>query len=197
MIGIYGTGGTAKDVFDIIVRQQPCEKIIFIDDTKELGTFRGKEMYPFHKIPEYYNPQNMKITVAIGEPSVRKQLYKKIKDRKYSLVNIYHEDVDISDYATIGEGLIAFRGVSIGADANLEENILLEPHVIIGHDVCIKKHTVLSCRVVVGGYTQIGQSVYIALASVLKDRIQIGNDTIIGVGSMVVKDLPPEVIAVG
>ena len=55
----------------------------------------------------------------------------------------------------------------------------------------------MSCRVVVGGYTQIGESVYIALASVLKDRIQIGNDTIIGVGSMVVKDLPPEVIAVG
>lgn len=197
VIGIYGTGGTGKDVYDVVVRQKHYEKIIFIDDTKEIGYFRNNELYPFEKIPKSYNPQNMKIIIAVGEPMLRKKLYDRVKEKGYILTNVIHEDTDISEYANVGEGLIAFKGVIIGADAKLGENILLEPYVVMGHDVCVKRHTVLSCQVLVGGHAQIGEAVYIALASAIKDRVQIGNETIIGVGSRVVKDLPENIIAVG
>ncbi len=197
IIGIYGTGGTAKDVYDIVIRQKQYEKVIFIDDMKEAGTFRECEMYPFHEIPRYYNPQNMRIVITAGEPPIRKKLYDKVKMQGYTLASVIHENADISKTALTGEGLIAFKDTIIRADVRLDENILLEPSVMVAHDVCIGKHTVLSCRAAIGGYAYIGESVYIALASAVRDRIKIGDKTIIGMGSIVVKDLPEKVVAFG
>ena len=49
----------------------------------------------------------------------------------------------------------------------------------------------------VAGAVIIGRFTYLGLSAVIKEGVKIGNNTIIGMGSVVYKDVPDEVVALG
>jgi len=69
--------------------------------------------------------------------------------------------------------------------------------VSIGHDNRIENDTVISTYVCTGGGCIIGDETYIGLQVSIRESIIIGSQTIIGMGSVVSRDIPNQVIAMG
>lgn len=199
ILGIYGTGGTAREVFDImhLCENNGYEKIIFIDDKKNDTSFLNCELYDFHNLIKKYSNNQIKIVVAVGEPEIKKILYNKVHEANYNFATVIHPTAEISPSAKLGKSVVIKKGGIVSCDAILGDAVGLEPYVVVGHDTKVGSFTQLSAFVNIGGFAEIGSVVYVGLSTCVKDRTKIGNNTIVSMASAVIRDLPEDVIAVG
>lgn len=79
----------------------------------------------------------------------------------------------------------------------VEDDVVMGQRVIIGHDSHIHKkaHIMNSC--ILNGYVTIGENTMLGSGVNIRNRITIGKNTVVGMGSVVVKDIPDNVIAYG
>lgn len=197
VLGIYGSGGSGREVKDIADMIGTWEEIIFIDDTVESGVFKGVKRMPFDCFCKTFDKKNSEVIVALGEPEYKKKLYKKVKDRDYSFANVIHPTAWISPSAKLGRGIIIKAGVIISCDAVVEDNVRIEPFAIIGHDCIVRESTQISPNVTMGGCSEIGAESYIGINVPIKENLKIGSNVVIGMGSVVLRDIPDNVIAMG
>ena len=69
--------------------------------------------------------------------------------------------------------------------------------VNIGHNSLIGQNCILTCNVITGGSSKLGKGVFMGMNSVVKNGVSIGNNSKIGMGSVVIKDIPSNVVAFG
>ena len=79
----------------------------------------------------------------------------------------------------------------------IEDNVIMGQRIIIGHESHIFKNVRLNNSVVLNGYVTIGEGTILGSGANVRNRINIGKNTVIGMGSVVVKDIPDNVIAYG
>jgi len=66
--------------------------------------------------------------------------------------------------------------------------------VILSHDAAVKRIDPKGKR---GGPVRIGNNVFMGVNSIVLHSVTIGDNSVIGAGSVVTKDIPPNVVAVG
>lgn len=197
VLGIYGSGGAGRGVKEIADLLNKWSEIIFIDDTVPMDTFKGIKRMPFEKFKKNYDIQNSKISIAIGEPEDKFLIYKKVKECGYGLDNVIHPVTYISSSAKIGEGVIIQFGSMVGADATIGNNVILGQQVGVGHDAVVEDHSQLSAHSTIAGGCYVGSRTYIGIGTAVREKTRIGRNSIISMGSIVQKDIPDEVIAMG
>ncbi len=107
----------------------------------------------------------------------------------------------------VNAGVLIGDNVDIGAntvicygsveDTIIEEHAWIGHHCLIGHDAKIGAGSIICSGVKILGHVKIGKRCYVAPGSVIRNRMKIGENTIIGLGSLVTKDIPDNVIAYG
>lgn len=202
-LGIYGSGGLGIEVYDIATRlnevDERWQEIFFIDDFRPNGhEIYLSKSYQLHSLDQYkVDIENIEMVIAVGEPSQRALLAKKIEHLKLKLTTVIDPTAVISPTAKIGQGSVIASYSIIASNAILGENVLVNVNSIIGHDIRVKRDTVISSKVNVGGSSVIGERSFLGMGCSIKEKLTIGNDTIIGMGSVVHSDIPDEVIAIG
>ena len=141
--------------------------------------------------------ENSKITIAVGEPILRKSMKERAKQKNMQLASVISRHAFISPSAKLGVGVIIAPFVSVQAEANIDENVAVNTQAIIGHHVLLRSDTVISSQVNLGGGALIEQQSYVGMGAVILEKVSIGRETIIGAGSVVYKDIPDDVIALG
>ena len=201
ILGIYGTGGSGKELLEML---QECNeysknicKIVMIDDTKPIGNFRGKECYPFEEFSKRFNIDKTKIVIALGEPKYRAMLAEKVLEKGYSLASIIHPTASISPTANIEAGVVIRMGCVVSADSVVRQNTWLQNYVVVGHDAVIGENCQISNFVSISGNAVIGDNVYIGPSAVIREKRNIGNNVIVSMGAMVTNDVPDNKIAIG
>lgn len=196
-LGIYGSGGTGRNVKEIADVIGAWDEIVFIDDTVEPGIYKGICRMPFQCFTQKYSREASEIVIALGEPEHKINLYNKVEKAGYTFANVIHPSAEISPSATLGRGLIIKNGSVVSSDAVIEDNVCLEFYALIGHNCVIHRNCQISSMVVVGGYSEIGDGTYVAQSVPIKENIKIGASSIIGMGAVVLRDIPDNVIALG
>lgn len=196
-LGIYGSGGAGREVKEIAELRNEWDEIIFIDDTVPSGEFKGIKRLPFNELVQNYSVDEIELVIAIGEPADKSILMDRVKKAGYMLARVIHPLASISPSATIGEGVIMKAGTIVSADAVLEDNVSMEEYAVVGHDSVVRKNSQISAFVFIAGNCIIGEGTFIGLSVPVKERITIGNNVVIGMGSVVVNDIPDDVIAIG
>jgi sugar O-acyltransferase (sialic acid O-acetyltransferase NeuD family) len=201
VLGIYGAGGLGREVFELASvinnNNKQWSEIIFIDDADEINNPRNIRVLKFSDIINEFSGIDIEICIATGEPAIRKILYDKIIANGLELTTLVHPDVVIPHSTTIGKGTIICKFLSITCDITIGKNVYIHPNVCIGHDSIIGEHTVVSSYVDVAGDCKIGSNTFLAINVCMRQGISIGDDTIIGMGSVVHRDIPSDVIAMG
>ena len=67
----------------------------------------------------------------------------------------------------------------------------------VEHDCIIEEFASVSAGSIMGGYVTIGKFSAITLGVTILDRLKIGENSVIGSGSLVLKDIPNNVLAHG
>jgi len=201
-IFIYCAGGFGKEVFDTAKRinksQDKWDEILFIDDDPSLGAdFYGSKIFAFDAVLDRHHLSSFEVSIANGEPTVRKKIYDKVVARGVKLATIVDDTAIISDTAAMAEGVVVTAYCSVSSSAVVANNVALNTKAIVGHDVTLGEHCVVSSLVNLGGACSVGENSYIGMGVQIKEGVKIGKDVIVGMGSVVYNDIPDEVIALG
>jgi sugar O-acyltransferase (sialic acid O-acetyltransferase NeuD family) len=199
---IYCAGGFGKEIFDTAKRandsQNIWDEICFIDDNAGLGCeFYGTKLFTFEKVLDTFDSFCFEVSIATGEPFIRKKIYEKLKSNNINLTTIVDPTAVISETANIGEGVVVTPYCSITSNAVVGNNVAINTKAIVGHDITLGDNCVISSLVNIGGASSIGENSYIGMGVQIKEGLTIGKDVIVGMGSVVYNDIPEGVIALG
>jgi len=201
ILGIYGAGGLGREVFEVastVNRQNSrWSDIIFIDDGADINDLRKVPIYNFKDTLIKFSKETLEVCVAVGEPSIRQVLFEKLVAEGIKPATVIHPEISIPDSTIIGEGTIICKFVSITCDIRIGNNVYIHPMACIGHDSVIGDSSVISSFVDVAGDCTIGKKVFLAIGVVMKQGISVGNNSIVGMASVIHRDIPESVIAMG
>ena len=196
-IAIYGTGGVGLPAKAIAEKLGKWDEIIFVDDTKPAGTYKGCLMFPFDEFKEKYSPKDVEFVIAVGNPMHRKVLYDKVKKEKYNFTNLISPDATVNDDVKLGVGIIIERVSFVGFGVVISDNVFISGGVCISHDAFIDKHCVILQYSILGGLCRIGSTVFIGQNSTIKDRISVGDNALVSMCAAVFHDVPSAKVVLG
>ena len=188
---IYGAGRYGIETLDILLENEKNFKAFFLDDYINVDSVKDNQVLSLTPELEGF------VTIAIGEPSIRANIYEKLMGFKLQVKSLISCHAFVSKFAKIGEGCIVAPMCSIQSTALIKNNVAVNTASILGHDVVVEESSVISSQVNLGGGVSIGRESYVGMGALIREGIKIGENVIIGMGSVVHKDIPDGVIAMG
>lgn len=201
-IVLFGGGNHLKYSYDIILKENKYEVIGVIDSIAEVGSkFYGlKVIGRQENIKELIKEYNIDAgIITVGDNWIRKIIYDDIISRvpEFNFVNAIHPSVSIGNFTKLGVGIIAMAGCIINPGAEIGDFAFFATGAQIEHDCKIGKFSSVSAGTVLGGHVKLGDFSALTLNVTVLDRINIGENTVVGSGSLVLKDLPDDVLVYG
>lgn len=200
-LAIYGTGGGGKESIHMVEEIQKYEnrweKIVFIDDTKDAGKFKGYDCFPYDTFKEKYTNKEIKIHVAIGELQSKQKVIEKVKSDGYRLESIIHPHAKIDKTAVLGDGIQVKMGAHIGENCVVGEGTWVQAYAVIKRDATIGRWCQVSAKCTINNSALIEDNVFIGMHATVLPGIRIEKFSIISMGAVVYSDVPAECICMG
>lgn len=175
---IYGTGGHAKVVIDLLELLE--EKIDYMfDDNFEGGLYEG---HPTGKFTPGLFPM-AKFIISIGNNGDRKKIAEKMAS--YKATALIHPKSIVSTRTEIGAGSLILANVVIQNDTKIGKHCLINISANIDHEVTIGDYVHIGPGAYIASNVEIGEGAYIGPGAIINRRIKIEPWTIIPAGKII------------
>lgn len=134
---------------------------------------------------------------SVGDNSRRKALFEALVRCGFSLPCLVHPKAAVSRSAVLGPGTVVMQGGVVGADARVGSNCIVNSGAIVEHDCRVADHVHVASGAVLASTVTVGEAAHIGAGATVRQLIRIGARAVIGAGAAVVKDVGPDVTAVG
>jgi sugar O-acyltransferase (sialic acid O-acetyltransferase NeuD family) len=201
-IVIIGGGNQAHYTIDIIEKEGKYSIVGIIDSIHDVGSSRfghtvlGRQEDLISIVQQYGITGGL---ITIGDNWVRHNVATQIRELipDFVFVNAIHPSVIIGNNVTLGVGITVMAGCIFNPKSTVGDFTFFATGAQVEHDCIIRDFASISAGSVTGGYVEVGKYSAITLGVTVLDRIKIGENTVVGAGSLVVKDLPDNVLAYG
>lgn len=195
-IVIVGNGGFAKEtkwVIDRIKRVNGKWNFCgYIDKQSTEENVLGNDEYLLNIHEE------LSVVIAIGDPKLRLQLYKKYRNNTYiRFPNLIDSSVDIADSVKLGEGNIVCANNVLTVDVSIGNFNIINLGCTIGHDVRIGDFNTINPKTNVSGNVKIGNLVDIGTGTKIIQGKEISSEAVVGAGAVVIRDVPFQTTVAG
>ncbi len=193
---LIGAGGHAGVVADALAAQGVRIAAV----CAELGvgaSFAGQVVQGLDALPGLRAAGHVQAHVAIGQPGARARLGALLTESGFRLATVVHPFACVSPSATLDDGAFIAAGGIVGPRARIGARAIVNHRCSLDHDTEVGEDAHLAPGVLTGGYARIGARSWVGLGVVLRDRAEIGADSFVGAGSLVLKSVPPAVLAYG
>ena len=198
---IVGAGGFGREVLWLIKninKEQPLWNFLgFIDDaTNKMLNGNKKIIGNIEYLLNYM--EYIDVVVAIGNPSVRKNIVQKLKHNKcLSFPNIISPEIDFDESNNIGVGNIICKGTILTCDVCIGNFNIVNLNCTIGHDDNIKDYVTIYPNSNISGNVLLDSFVEVGTGTQIIQGKNINKHSILGAGSVVVSDIEGYCTAVG
>jgi len=192
MIYLYGAGGHAKVVIDILESLDIAIGGI-VDDDESLVEIMSYQVYK----PSLLSKINSKdkLIISIGNCDIRKKIAEKLN--VVFPEAIIHSKAIVSPHASIDIGTVVMQGVIIQAEAKIGKHCIINTGATVGHECMLEDFVHQASNSTLCGNVRVGERTWIGAGSVVIQGIRIGKGCMIGAGSVVVKDIPDNIEVMG
>lgn len=191
---IIGAGSLGVMTLDAVLEMNCYDEVLFIDDNKE----KDELVHGFQVMGGMNELEKINVDtdciIAIANNRVRKKI---AEENELNYINIIHPKAAVSRYAQIGIGNIVLSNSSVDPNVEVFNHVIINKNNSIGHNSTLQNYSQVSPGCSFGGFTELKEGVFTGLGSVTIPSIIVGNWSIIGAGTVVTKNLPNEVTAVG
>jgi sugar O-acyltransferase (sialic acid O-acetyltransferase NeuD family) len=199
---IVGDGETAQIAYEYFTYDSPYEVIAF---SVEKEFLKGKELFglpvvPFEDMESSYDPEKFMVYVAISYTQlnrIRSRLYKKTKEKGFSLASYVSSKAFVWRTVEIGENCFVFENNVVQHGVKIGNNVILWSGNHIGHQTRITDNCYVASHVVISGFCEIGENCFLGVNCSFNDKIKIAKDCIIGSGAVVIRDTEPGKVYAG
>ncbi|MCO5235622.1 MAG: acetyltransferase [Chitinophagaceae bacterium] len=137
------------------------------------------------------------VVIGIADPLMKKNVKERINLPNVVFPSLISKSAWVSNQVTIGEGTVIYPGVTIDYDVVIEDFVLVNKNCSLGHNSMLSKFSTLAPGVSLAGFTYLEECVNVGINAATIQNVHIGQNSIIGGMSMVIKDLPENITAVG
>ena len=193
---IFGTGGHAKVIVDIIEKQGKYNITGFIDVYHDKNTvIMGYKVLgdesdesSFKDIVSSYEIYGG--IIGIGDNSIRAKVRDKVIKviPNFKFVNCIHPKSILGKDVTLGEGNVIMAGAIINSSTSINNHCILNTNSSIDHNCLLSDFSSIAPNVTVGGNVKIGGYSAIGIGTNIFHSVNIGYNCIIGGGSLVCYD---------
>ncbi len=201
---IVGAGGFGREVLEIFKAQNkvsPTWNILgFADENKEnhgkivngYPVLGGLEWFKAHK-----KKRSLGCVCAIGDCTIRKKVVERLDAIGVKYYNAIHPTAIMSEFVEMGEDVIICAGAVLTVNILLGNHVQVNANCSVGHDAVIGDFCSLLPMVIVNGNDKLGEGVYVGTGANFIHEVSVGEWTTIGAGTVIIKDIPARVVAVG
>lgn len=196
-IFLFGAGGHAKVVIDILERQGTFLIKYLVDDNPSLegNTVCG---YPVIGGRDKIQPSRTEMgIVAVGDNGLRCAVSDWLKSRSYGLITAIHPSAQIARGVVVGNGTVVMAGAIINSDAVIGENVIVNTRAGIDHDCVIRNGVHIAPNATLCGAVRVDEMAFIGAGATIIPNLSVGREVVVGAGATVVDDVPPRIVVVG
>ncbi|HUO09590.1 MAG TPA: acetyltransferase [Phycisphaerae bacterium] len=198
---IYGAGGQARVLLELMERAGICPIGGIVDDDPELhGTkIDGVNVLgPIEKLPSLARVYRIhRAAIAIGDNATRKRFAEHARSIGLRLPVLIHPNAVVSPSAQIGDGTVILAGAVIGPHAKIGELCIVNTHATVDHDCELGDCVHVGPGTTITGGVTIGNGALIGAGATIIPGLIVGDDSIVGAGATVIRDVPSNSTVVG
>lgn len=192
-IVIFGSGGHAKVIVDIIEKQGKFNIAGFIDSSSEKNTV----IMEYKVIGDTSSLKDIVFSyeiyggiIGIGDNSIRAKIRDKVIKviPNFKFVNCVHPKSILGKDVTLGEGNVVMAGAIINSSTIIKNHCILNTNSSIDHDCLMLDFSSIAPNATVGGNVKIGDYSAIGIGANIFNSVNVGYNCIIGGGSLVCHD---------
>lgn len=187
---LFGCGGHARSVADILLKIEPTAQLFFVDKEGE-----PKEMIMGFPVIATFPDEKLPCFIAVGDNQKRRQLWEKHDSKEW--ITICAPSAHIGHLSKIEKGVFVAGRAHIGPEAQIGKNTIVNTGAVVEHEVVVGAHSHIAPHAAISGRCQIGDNVFIGVGASIKDGVKIGSNITVGAGAVVVSDLLEPGIYVG
>jgi sugar O-acyltransferase (sialic acid O-acetyltransferase NeuD family) len=193
-VHIIGAGGHAKVVIGTLDAAGYKVKAVYDDDERRWGG-RLLGVPIVGAVADLRALGCVQAIVAIGDNYVRKIIAEGFP--QLDLLTVIHPGADVHASVRLGRGTVVFAGAVIQPDAVIGAHCIVNTAATIDHDCVLGDYVQVAPGSHLSGNVRLDEGVLLGTGSATVPGAHVGSWTTVGAGSVVVKDLPPAVVAVG
>lgn len=198
---ILGRGGHARVVIDaLILKGISILGFTVPDYEREIGVIGGIELIGNDEMVLKYTPTSIQLANGLGtvkDTSNRERVFNYFKSKGYQFIEVVHPSSVIAPDVTIGEGVQIMAGAIIQTGSRIGQNTIINTKTSVDHDCLIGSHVHLAPGVTLSGGVKVDDGALIGTGVTIIQGVCIGRNSIIGAGSLVIKNIPEGVTAIG
>jgi sugar O-acyltransferase (sialic acid O-acetyltransferase NeuD family) len=188
---LIGGGGHCKSVIDVIEQEGQFEIIGIVDKPELLGSnVLGYSVVGNDSDLDSLAKKYQYAIITVGQiksPALRIKLFNMAVNAGFKLPTIISPRSYVSQYSTIGKGVIVMHDALINANVKIGENCIINSKALIEHDVTIQDHCHISTGSIINGGAIIKNRVFFGSNSTTREKVIIDSDSVIGAGSLILK----------
>lgn len=198
---IYGAGGLGREILQI-VRMTLCrdgaQVLGFVDDGVPPGTVRNDAVVLGGA--GYLDTLREPFSVVFGfsSPGAKKDLYTRLKKNPLaSFPNAVHPCASISEYTSLGEGVVVSTSCFVSVNATLGDCVFLNNGAMVGHDAAVGAFSSVMPAAAISGNVTIGECCLVGVHSAIRQGVSIGSNCTVAMGCIVLRDVPDGATVLG
>ncbi len=189
---VFGAGGHAKVVIDIIEQQGNYEIAGLLDDDLKL---QGQRFFGYPvlgtraQLPALLSAQLRHAVVAIGDNADRAAVAMQLHQLGWLFAGAVHPRASIGRGVNIGPGSVVMAGCVVNADAYLGAQVIVNTGATVDHDCRIEDNVHIAPGCHLCGNVGVGQASLLGAGAIVTPGVRIGRHVIVGAGSTVIRDV--------
>lgn len=180
---IYGAGGHARSVADVVLSNSPDALITFVDENAR----QDEKIFGFDVVSNLTPQPEKKYFVAIGDNGKRKQQREGLG--RLATTEIIASDAHIGRDVVIGPGSFVGHQAYIGPLVSIGEGSIINTRALIEHEVTIGNNSQVGPGAIIAGRVIIGDNVFVGTGARIIDNITVCSDVVIGASATVIDDI--------
>lgn len=141
-----------------------------------------------------------RVVVCVGNPRhyfARAALVRRLGLPEERYTTIIHPSAQISASSAVGPGSVILAQCVLTASVSVGAHVAVMPHTVLTHDTVVGDYVTLASGVRLGGGAVAGTGAYLGAGALIRERVHVGDWSTVGMGSVVLRDVPPGQVWVG
>lgn len=198
---IWGTGGHARVVADIVRGGLDYEIVGFLDDVhpdRRGQSFCGAPVLGGREELDRLLGDGVRhVILGFGDNGARRRLGQTLVGLGFELGRAVHPRATVAADVKLGAGTVIAAGAVVNPNTTVGENVVVNTCASVDHDCVLGDAVHVAPGARLAGGVHIDSETWIGLGALVLEGRSVGPRTMVGAGAVVTRDLPADVIAYG
>jgi sugar O-acyltransferase (sialic acid O-acetyltransferase NeuD family) len=199
LILIYGGGGHAKTILDLVLQLQVYTIAGIVDDQIVAGTtVLGIPVLGTRAILPSLFEQGVRLAAngvgGIIDINIRVGIFNLLERAGFSCPSLVHPRATLEPSAKVAAGAQIFANAYIGSAAVLHPDCMVNTHAVVSHDCEVGPYSHIAPGALLAGQVRVGEKTLVGMGVTTSIGVRIGSGVRVGNSAVIYADVPDHAI---